>query len=560
VFDKLVAACRAELRAAEDTLVSLRTRRESAEMTAGRKPEVEAGLKAARLDEESQLALVGLMEKRLEELQRAREELVEKRALAETARVEHEAAVAAKTRVGAQLDEARQASQDRSRLLVELSKIKPLADRIEELERILDVRQETLRKHVAATLEKKAALEAVQSQAARVASLREAQATAERQYADIASRIVHLEQAEDGSERCDRCEQILGSEARQAALLTLRGERDALDARIAGGVTGIEAGLRLENALRQEWEELTVPEVPAHDPTPDLSRAREAATRVAAINAQIETLADKATRITEWEVEWNMVAGQAEEKRTALDAAQAAVPAEQFDPETTREDLARARADLDQSRSRIARDTVALEQVEQAEQELSATSTELAETERRIAELTLCESCYRRDGAGALIVEAIAVPQIETEANRILAELGTSYQVELRTQSLTAKGDLVEDLDIIIHDGPYERQYETYSGGEQTCLKLALQLALAELLARRTGAANTVLMLDEPEFLSESRITRLVEVLRGLSFEKVILVTHNAAGASSCDNQLHVVKDEHGSRVVDGTEGLRVAV
>jgi hypothetical protein len=52
----------------------------------------------------------------------------------------------------------------------------------------------------------------------------------------------------------------------------------------------------------------------------------------------------------------------------------------------------------------------------------------------RLDLLKLAERAFSPNGIPALIVENAAIPQIETEANRILDELGTSYRVELRTQ------------------------------------------------------------------------------------------------------------------------------
>jgi DNA repair exonuclease SbcCD ATPase subunit len=118
----------------------------------------------------------------------------------------------------------------------------------------------------------------------------------------------------------------------------------------------------------------------------------------------------------------------------------------------------------------------------------------------------------------ALIVENAAIPQIETEANRILDELGTSYRVELRTQrALKTSETLRETLDILIHADAGERPYETFSGGERTRLNLALRIALARLLAHRRGAESRLLVIDEPEYLDEAGVARLAEVLRGLA-------------------------------------------
>jgi exonuclease SbcC len=158
--------------------------------------------------------------------------------------------------------------------------------------------------------------------------------------------------------------------------------------------------------------------------------------------------------------------------------------------------------------------------------------------------LFLAERAYGRDGIPALILENAAIPQIETEANRILAELGTSFTVELRTLRELKSGGLAEALDIVVVGTTGERPYETFSGGERTRLNLALRIALARLLAHRRGAEVRALVVDEPEFLDEAGIARLVEVLRGLSadFERTYLISHAPALREAFDEVLTVTK------------------
>jgi DNA repair exonuclease SbcCD ATPase subunit len=131
----------------------------------------------------------------------------------------------------------------------------------------------------------------------------------------------------------------------------------------------------------------------------------------------------------------------------------------------------------------------------------------------RLDLLKLAERAYGRDGIPALIVENAAIPQIETEANRILDELGGHRycRIELRTQRALKTSRAPRDAR---HRHPHtdagERPYETFSGGERTRLNLALRIALARLLAHRRGAESRLLAIDEPEFLDEPLVTALI--------------------------------------------------
>jgi DNA repair protein SbcC/Rad50 len=142
-------------------------------------------------------------------------------------------------------------------------------------------------------------------------------------------------------------------------------------------------------------------------------------------------------------------------------------------------------------------------------------------------ELKVLEHAYGRDGIPAWIVATVAIPSIEIEATRILAELGTSYRVELRTERATGAGELVDALDVIVTTPEGERPYETFSGGERTRINLALRIALARLLATRRSSASRLLVIDEPEFLDEQGTAALIAVIRGLDdFDRIWLISH----------------------------------
>jgi exonuclease SbcC len=200
-----------------------------------------------------------------------------------------------------------------------------------------------------------------------------------------------------------------------------------------------------------------------------------------------------------------------------------------------------------------------LERARTLTNERAAAVQRAQEAARAVARLTgqagrwrALEGAFGRDGVPALILESAAIPLIESDANRILADLGVELVVELRTQrALKTEDRLADTLDIIVRDGRGDAPYEDFSGGERTRLNLALRIALARLLAHRRGSEVRLLALDEPEFLDETGMLALARVLSGLAgeFDSIALVSHHPALADAFDQSVRVEKDGDRSRV-----------
>jgi exonuclease SbcC len=186
--------------------------------------------------------------------------------------------------------------------------------------------------------------------------------------------------------------------------------------------------------------------------------------------------------------------------------------------------------------------------------ELAERSTEAlaarAGFQGRLETLLALQKAYGRDGIPALILEATAIPQLEVEANRILAELGAPFRFELVTQRENKGGGLKDTLDVMVHGEKGTLRYESYSGGEQTRLAFALRVSLARLIASRRAAQAGVLVLDELPFLDGSGIARVCEVLRGLAeFHSILLVSHDDRFVDAFDQTVVVTRDENGSTI-----------
>lgn len=214
-------------------------------------------------------------------------------------------------------------------------------------------------------------------------------------------------------------------------------------------------------------------------------------------------------------------------------------------------DLIEARADSTNAGELLAVQMAELERLSRLAGHVAAQKAKRANWQADLEILHLAERAYGPAGVPTLIIENAAIPSIETEASRILAELGTDLRVELRTQREKKTGGTSETLDIVIVSPAGERAYETFSGGERTRLNLALRIALARLLAHRRGAESRLLVIDEPEFLDEAGVSKLADVLQGMSadFDKILLISHVPALATSFDQVLNVIRDDNGSRI-----------
>jgi len=148
-------------------------------------------------------------------------------------------------------------------------------------------------------------------------------------------------------------------------------------------------------------------------------------------------------------------------------------------------------------------------------------------------------------GVQALIIEN-AIPEIQNEANRILARL-TGNRTQVAFESLREKktGGAIETLDIKISDEMGTRDYELYSGGEAFRTNLAIRIALSRLLARRAGTRLQTLVIDEGfGTQDEEGLENIVQVIREIAdeFEKILVVTHLESLKDAFPTRIEVTK------------------
>ena len=181
------------------------------------------------------------------------------------------------------------------------------------------------------------------------------------------------------------------------------------------------------------------------------------------------------------------------------------------------------------------------------------------EKRRELAEASVKENLYRqltdifgKKGLQAMLIET-ALPEIETEANRLLARMTDGrMNLTFEPQKTTKKGDISETLDIKIADELGTRNYEMFSGGEAFRIDFSIRIALARLLAKRAGAPLPTLIIDEGFGTQDADgIEKLKEAINSVQddFQKILVITHIDELKDAFPARIDVVKKNEGSTV-----------
>ncbi len=143
---------------------------------------------------------------------------------------------------------------------------------------------------------------------------------------------------------------------------------------------------------------------------------------------------------------------------------------------------------------------------------------------------TQLRKAFGRTGIPSLIIEQ-TLPEIEDRANELLHRLSDGrMHVSLETQRDLKTGGTKETLDIKITDEQgISRPYETFSGGEAFRVNFSLRIALAQLLAERSGVRVRTLVIDEGFGTQDAQgVENMVEAIQVVKedFDKIMVITH----------------------------------
>ena len=291
-------------------------------------------------------------------------------------------------------------------------------------------------------------------------------------------------------EECRGAEGMLAGAQERVQGLSVRLEAGEFAAESQEKLAALEpalAALGYDATLHQETRARLREMEPLTELAGQLQEALERRPREEASLADLEALLEARRR----------EATQAQEKTAAIVQAVGEMPMQEKRAKTLLEEQRK----LDARRISLQKEahlhTVRLQELEEARERRGALEAETARLEGLQSTYGLLAEAFGKRGVQALLIEA-ALPELESVANELLGRLTESrMSLTLETQTQRRRGDVAETLEIRIADELGTRSYELFSGGEAFRISFALRIALARLLASRSGAPLRSLFLDE---------------------------------------------------------------
>ncbi|MEM1366971.1 MAG: exonuclease subunit SbcC [Cyanobacteria bacterium P01_H01_bin.15] len=215
------------------------------------------------------------------------------------------------------------------------------------------------------------------------------------------------------------------------------------------------------------------------------------------------------------------------------------------------------RQQLDDLIAEQARQEQELSQLETLREQQETLQTRIGALKKQVRVYDALQQAFGRNGIQALTIEN-ALPQLEAETNQILSRLSNN---QLHIQFLTQRAGRsrprksqkwIETLDILIADAQGTRPYETYSGGEAFRVNFAIRLALARLLAQRSGTALQMLVIDEGFGTQDPEgCDRLIGSINAIAddFACILAVTHMRQFKEAFQTRIEITKTQAGSEL-----------
>ena len=210
----------------------------------------------------------------------------------------------------------------------------------------------------------------------------------------------------------------------------------------------------------------------------------------------------------------------------------------------------------DRQLSQVGRLQQQLSQLAAVQEQHEQQQTKLADTRHKHQVYRSLAEAFGRNGIQALMIENL-LPQLEAQTNQILGRLSDhQLHVQFVTQRAGRKRNkqqrLIDTLDILIADAFGTRPYETYSGGEAFRVNFSIRLAIARLLAMRSGTALQMLIVDEG-FGTQDKdgCDRLIAAIEAIApdFACILTITHMPHFREAFQTRIDVSKDNSGSHI-----------
>lgn len=169
----------------------------------------------------------------------------------------------------------------------------------------------------------------------------------------------------------------------------------------------------------------------------------------------------------------------------------------------------------------------------------------VAHIENEIAYWALLAKAFGNDGIVALSIDD-AGPTLSSIVNDLLQSCyGSRFTMSIQTQTETAKGEVREGFDIIVHDAKTDesKSVTLMSGGEQVWINEALTRGIALYLAQNSGVQYETLFSDEADGpLDPERKKQFMrmkrEVLRIGGYKREFFVSQHPDNWALADKQI----------------------
>ncbi|MGC1524796.1 MAG: AAA family ATPase [Phormidesmis sp.] len=241
-------------------------------------------------------------------------------------------------------------------------------------------------------------------------------------------------------------------------------------------------------------------------------------------------------------------------------AEQSSEQAEKIEPNSIDIEIVELEAEITESLEQRDSQLSQLGRLQQQLLQLETVAKQQQEQQKKLEDIRHKYQVYRslseafgRNGIQALMIENL-LPQLEAMTNQLLGRLSDhQLHVQFVTQKTGRKSKkLIDTLDILIADVRGTRPYETYSGGEAFRVNFAIRLAIARLLALRSGTALQMLIVDEG-FGTQDRegCDRLIAAIEAIApdFSCILTITHMPHFREAFQTRIDVYKDEDGSHI-----------
>jgi DNA repair exonuclease SbcCD ATPase subunit len=195
-------------------------------------------------------------------------------------------------------------------------------------------------------------------------------------------------------------------------------------------------------------------------------------------------------------------------------------------------------------------------QLEGIEKEHAHLDEELAGVRKNLAaELDFQKLIGREGFLGSIFDEVLA--EISEETNRLLAQLPNASHVVLtfKSESQTQKGTVKRSIVPFVVIGGYEAPLASgLSGGMTTAVELAVDLAVAGVVSRRTGSSPGWLILDEAfTGLGPVEAEAGMEILKAFADDKLVLVVDHSSELKSMFSEIIDIHYANGRSTVRST-------